>query len=546
MSDNIGINIEIKPKKVKKVKVTEEKVEDINIEIKPKKVKKVKVTEEKVAKEKVPKTPTEKKPKNKPILTSNNTLTKEGYIIKKTDENKMIIQTVKNELMVEPHMTFKQANIKPQKFAVYQETEEYLIVPKFYGMKKFGIPMKDTMEKGKKIDIVFNGNMKPKQLDITGTTIEHINKTGGGLICAGCGVGKTVMALYIASHYKVKTLIIVHKTFLLNQWIERIQQFTNARHGIIQQNIIDVEDKDIVVGMLQSIAKDKYDSDIFMDFGLVIFDEAHHAPSEYFSRALPIISCNLSLGLSATPKRADKMEKILYWYLGDIAYNAPPNKNDNVMVRAYNYDVKDSNFKEARMYNGEINRPKTLNRIVAIDKRNTFIIDLLTEIMLEPERKVLILSDRIEHLDTLKKLISDMDIQYSCEYYIGGMKQKKLDEASEAQIILGSYGMASEGLDIPSLNTLIMTTPRREVEQSIGRIIRRNDHVVQPLIIDMVDMLSCFVKQGIYRRKLYKKLNYKIEVYEVENSIIVSKIELNNTIDISEIKKSNECCDFID
>ena len=476
-------------------------------------------------------------------VSNPHTLTKEGYIIKKTADNISLILSIKKELTVEPHMTFKQANMKPQKFNVYQETDEYIIVPKFYGIQKCGKP-KDTMEKGKNINITFKGNMKPKQLEIINATTEHINKTGGGLICAGCGVGKTVMALYIASLYKKKTLIIVHKTFLLNQWIERIQQFTNATFGIIQQNKIEVEDKDIVVGMLQSIAKDKYDSDIFMDFGLIIFDEAHHAPSEYFSKALPIISCNLSLGLSATPKRADKMEKILYWYLGDIAYTAPPNKNDNVMVRAYNYDVKDKNFKEARMYNGEINRPKTLNRIVAIEQRNLFILDIIGEIMLEPDRKVLILSDRIEHLETMKTLIDGMDIKYSCEYYIGGMKQKKLDEASEAQIILGSYGMASEGLDIPALNTLIMATPRREVEQSIGRIIRKNDHTVQPLIIDIVDMLACFVKQGIYRRKLYKKLNYKIEVYEVENSIIVSKIEINTTETTSNAKA--ETCEFLD
>lgn len=492
-----------------------------------------------MSKKKSPKT-------NLPLLNTNHTITKEGYIIEKTNDNKTVIDILKKELTVEPHMTFKQANMKPQKFNVYQETPNHIIIPKFYGLQKFGKPMKDTMEKGTHINITFNGNMKPKQLEIVNTTIEYINKTGGGLICAGCGVGKTVMALYIACFYKVKTLIIVHKTFLLNQWVERIQQFTNARFGIIQQNKIDVEDKDIVVGMLQSIAKDKYDSDIFMDFGMVIFDEAHHAPSEYFSKALPIINCNLSLGLSATPKRADKMEKILYWYLGDIAYTAPPNKNDNVLVRAYNYDVKDPNFKEARMYNGEINRPKTLNRIVAIEQRNQFILEILKEIMLEPDRKVLILSDRIEHLDILKNMIDGMEIKYSCEYYIGGMKQKKLDEASEAQIILGSYGMASEGLDIPALNTLIMATPRREVEQSIGRIIRKNDHTVQPLIIDIVDMLSCFVKQGIYRRKLYKKLNYNITVYEVENSIIVSKIEINSEINSDKKNTKNETCEFID
>lgn len=478
-------------------------------------------------------------------------ITKEGFIIKKTKKNTQVIDQLKKELMVEPYQVFKQANVKPVKFAVYQENDDYIAIPKFYGINKFGKPTIDRMEKGKSIDITFNSNLKPNQIDIVSSTINHMDNISGGIICAGCGVGKTVMGLYIACHYKVKTLIIVHKTFLLNQWKERIEQFTNARVGIIQQNKIEVEDKDIVIGMLQSIARDKYDSDIFMDFGLVIFDEAHHAPSEYFSRALPTISCNLSLGLSATPKRADKMEKILYWYLGDIAYSAPPNKNDNVNVRAYNYDVKDKNYKEARLpFTGEINRPKTLNRIVAIEKRNTFIIDILKEIMLEPERKILILSDRIEHLDTLKRLIDGIEnTPFTCEYYIGGMTQKKLDIASEAQIILGSYGMASEGLDIPTLNTLIMATPRREVEQSVGRIIRRKDHIVQPLIIDIVDMLPCFVNQGIYRRKLYKKLNYNIEVYEVENSVVVSKIELNNTIDINELKttlESNSMCDFLD
>ena len=472
-------------------------------------------------------------------LLKDSYITKEGYIIKKTINNIDIINELKKDLTVVPHQTFKIVNIKPTKFTVYQENEKYISIPRFYGLNKIGIPNENKIEKGTSIQITFNSQLKPNQIEITNTTIKHMDTYGGGLICAGCGVGKTVMGLYLACHYKVKTLIIVHKTFLLNQWVDRIRQFTNARIGIIQQSRIEVEDKDIVVGMLQSIAKDKYDSDIFMDFGLVIFDEAHHAPSEYFSKALPIINCNLSLGLSATPKRADKMEKVLYWYLGDIAYTAPPNKNDNVLVRAYNYEVKDKNFKEARLpFNGEVNRPKTLNRIVAIEKRNKFIIDILEEIMLEPERKVLILSDRIEHLNILKTLI-DANGGYSCDYYIGGMTQKKLDIASNAMIILGTYGMASEGLDIPTLNTLIMATPRREVEQSIGRIIRKTDHVVQPLIIDIVDLLPCFANQGIYRRKLYKKLNYKIEVYEVDDSIIVSKIELTDI-------KNTDIVEFID
>jgi len=479
-----------------------------------------------------------------------NYITKEGYIIVKTANNKATIDKIKKELTVTPHLAFKHnKNFKPNSFPVYRENDEYIIVPKFYGIDKFGKPKVDKMEKGLKIDINFLGEPRPVQVPILQKTIEHMDKTDGGLICAGCGVGKTAMALYIACHYKVKTLIMVHKTFLLNQWKERISQFTDATVGTIQQDVVDIEDKDIVVGMLQSIAKDKYDSDVFMDFGLVIFDEAHHAPSEYFSRALPIINCHKSLALSATPKRSDKLEKVLFWYFGEIAYNAPPNVNNLVNVKAYNYDVKDKDFKEARIrFGGDINRPKTINRLVGIEKRNIFIIDIIKEIMEEPGRKILLLSDRIEHLDTLKKMIDDIDM-YTCEYYIGGMKQSKLDKSADADIILGSYGMASEGLDIPTLNTLIMATPRSEIEQSVGRITRRADPNIQPLIIDIVDMLPCFVNQGIRRRKLYKKLQFNIEVYEVEDSKIVSKIDLNNTVDISEIKTKkidNNDVDFID
>lgn len=483
---------------------------------------------------------------------TSNYITKEGYIIDKTKITSEKLEAIKKDLTITPHLPFKHKTLKPKPFTIYNENGKYISIPKFYGIKKFGKPKVDKMEKGAPINIKFLGTPRPIQLPILNSTISQMENDDGALICAGCGMGKTAMALYIACHFKVKTLIIVHKTFLLNQWRERIAQFTNATVGTIQQDVVDIEDKDIVVGMLQSIAKDKYDRDIFMDFGLVVFDEAHHAPSEYFSKALPIITCHKSLALSATPKRSDKTERVLFWYMGDISYTAPPNINNRVTVKAYNYDVKDKNFKEARMrFGGDVNRPQTINRLIAIDKRNQFIVDNIMEAMDEEGRKILVLSDRIEHLETLKKMIDDID-RYSCDFYIGGMKQSKLDQSSEADIILGSYGMAAEGLDIPELNTLVLATPRSDVEQAVGRITRKLDHPVQPLIIDMVDMLPCFTNQGIKRRNFYKKLQYNIEVYEVEDSKVVAQIDLNNTVDISNIKLpkfkkvENDEVDFVD
>ena len=122
----------------------------------------------------------------------------------------------------------------------------------------------------------------------------------------------TTMSLYIACQLQVKTLVLVHKTFLQDQWIERCAQFTNAKIGIIRQKKVDVKGKDIVIGMLQSVSMINYDPVIFEDFGLIICDECHHFGSRVFSQALSKLSPKYTLGLSATPIRADGLTKVFF------------------------------------------------------------------------------------------------------------------------------------------------------------------------------------------------------------------------------------------
>ena len=364
--------------------------------------------------------------------------------------------------------------------------------------------------------------------------LNTMNKDDGGLLCLGCGQGKTVMGLYVASVFKVKTLVIVHKSFLLNQWKERAEQFTDANIGIIRQNKIDIDGKDIVIGMLQSISKEKYDEELFSDFGLVIFDEAHHAPSKYFSRALPIIACKYTLALSATPERTDRLEKVLYWYFGDILYKAPKKCNDKVLVKMFKYHSDNKKFKEIRFsYNGKLCIAKTLNNIIRIEERNDFIINLLIKYKSEePERKILLLGDRIEQLENIKTKFDSHEL-CSSDFYIGRMKQKQLKLAEEADILFATYSMASEALDIPMLNTLFLITSRKNVEQSVGRILRKSDHVVQPLIVDIVDNIKVYVNQGYQRRRFYKSLNYNIETCDVINNEIqnIQLLNKNNKLD---------------
>lgn len=359
----------------------------------------------------------------------------------------------------------------------------------------------------------------------------------------------TVIALNIASLFQVKTLIVVHKGFLLNQWKERIEQFTDSPIGIIQQNKIDIDGKHFVIGMLQSIAKDKYDSDIFADFGLVIFDEAHHAPSKYFSRALPLINCKKTLALSATPKRSDKLEKVLHWYFGPIIYQYNLEENKTVLTRIYKYNLIHQKFVEKKQrFTGEVNRPGTITNLITIGRRNRFIIDLVEELLTEEGRKFIILSERVEHLELLKKRLDDRNLCTS-GFYIGGMKQKKLDETSQCQIIFGTFQMASEALDIKGLNTLIMATPRREIEQTIGRITRDPNSKIRPVVIDVLDNLESFIRQGYYRRNFYRKNGYQIMFAEVEDNNIIKENDITIVHDVCETtvsKINNEDIDFID
>ena len=482
---------------------------------------------------------------------SNTILSKKGYLIPKNNENIKIINTLKKNLTVEPFQILKFIK-KKKKFEVFYEDDDYIYIPKFYGLKTLGKPTFNEETFGVPINITFKSKLRENQLEIIDKVLSYINDHDGGLLSLPCGFGKTVIALYISTILKVKTLVIVHKEFLLNQWKERCEEFTNAKVGIIQRDKVDIQNKDIVFAMLQSIAKDKYESTIFKDFGFVIFDEAHHAPSEYFSKALPIIASKKTLALSATPKRDDKLEKILYWYFGDLIHKIENKENNKVLVNIYNYNlINHIKFKESFLKSGDVNRPETINNIVSIGRRNKFIIDILEEILINKERKVLILSDRIEHLNLLKNRLDNRNIT-TTDYYIGGMKQKALKNAELAQVIFASYTMASEALDIPDLNTLFMVTSRSKVEQSIGRIIRKININVRPMVFDFTDQLPVFINQGYQRKTLYRKMGFEIKTFNVLNNDVISskieeKINSNNTIDSNNtIESNNSNIDFID
>uniref|UniRef100_A0A6C0EVJ8 Uncharacterized protein n=1 Tax=viral metagenome TaxID=1070528 RepID=A0A6C0EVJ8_9ZZZZ len=179
---------------------------------------------------------------------------------------------IRSELTMKPFIP--KSPIQPTPFTIYLESPLKLYIPRYFGIETYGPPDRILIEPGNTISLTFAGELRPYQDAIVDKYIKHVGACGGGLLDVDPGKGKTVMALNIAAKLKKCTLVIVHKSFLLNQWIERIEQFLpGARVGRIQGQILDIEDKDIVIGMLQSLSMKEYPKNTFNKFGLAIYDE---------------------------------------------------------------------------------------------------------------------------------------------------------------------------------------------------------------------------------------------------------------------------------
>tara|TARA_Y100000389_G_scaffold192753_1_gene220594 strand:+ start:2931 stop:4301 length:1371 start_codon:yes stop_codon:yes gene_type:complete len=436
-------------------------------------------------------------------------LSQRGYVIKKSSLSLCSINKLKKELSVSPFQIRGYGNTCPKVFQLYRENETKIYLPRYYGIDNFGIPDTNYLENhGNDIFVKFSGDIRENQKIPVNTMIDTLNTKGGGILNLRCGMGKTVCAIYIISIIKKKTLIIVHKEFLMNQWIERFTQFMpNAKIGIIQQNKVKVEDCDIVIGMLQSISMKTYDNNLFDSFGFTIVDECHHISSEVFSKALPKISTTYMMGLSATLDRKDGLRKVFEWYLGNPAISY--REIDVGEVRVYVTELKDPKYQQAS-YNsfGKINLPKLINNIVESPNRMNLILDWM-KLFSENNRKVLVLSERRQHLKNISKEADKIGLD--CGFYWGGMKQEKLKESESKQFILGTYHMISEGFDLASLDTLIFASPKTDIVQASGRILRQGkNRPTIPIIVDIEDDMEYFHKKQKQRMTFYKKNDFKI------------------------------------
>jgi len=441
-----------------------------------------------------------------------------GYTVIKDELTETQVCNLKKQLIARPMVKGSTVIGPPKTFPIYRESSNKIYMPRYFGEEYFGPAKEVVLPEGESINIEFKGSLRPQQIPVVNAFLEHCSNSNhaGGLIELPCAGGKTICAINIISNLKKKTLIIVNKEFLLNQWIERIGDFLPlAKVGKIQGKVIDIENKDIVIGMLQSLSMKDYPVSIFESFGLTIIDEVHHISSEVFSNALFRIVTKYMLGLSATMERKDGTTDIFKMFLGDVIYKGVNAETHEVLVRGIGYKSGDIEFNEVEIdQRGNVQYSKMIVKLCNHHPRSDFIVKVICDLIEEnPENQIMVLGHNRSILYYLHDAMKEKNVA-SIGYYLGGMKQEKLDESAKKQVIFGSFSMVSEGLDIATLSSLIFVTPKTDIIQSVGRILRTKHK--NPIIIDIIDSHQVFQNQWKKRRVYYKKCNYSIQMTDSE------------------------------
>jgi superfamily II DNA or RNA helicase len=487
-------------------------------------------------------------------------LTRQGYRIEKSSLTAQQTAHLLRSLTVAPKLQCRKGQTA-ESFSIYGESETRYYIPRVWGAKEYGPATKSILPPGTHLrsDLTFIGNPYDYQKDIVK---QFMDADANGLLCVPCGRGKTFMAIQIAYLLRKKFLIVVDKEFLLQQWSNELKSLMpGIRIGTIQGDLKQIDTVempeltiaelkaglkelglpvkgakpellarfyaakpketltyDCSIAMIQTLVSRDFHMHDFDSFGFTIFDECHHLGAAHFSRALLKVQTKHMLGLSATPTRDDGLTKVFEWFIGEPVYWEKIREADpDVIVRRVSFTCEKETYTKVPVdYTGSPVLARLLTQIVECEERNELIDGILVELLKEPLRKTLVLGDRIEHL---RRIEANLPKGTRASYYIGGMKEDEREEgARTSQILLGSYAMASEAMNIKTLNTMIMITPRKKIEQSTGRILRvqKDKRDVQPLIIDIVDSHNVYQGQWLKRRAYYKKCSYKIEYEKAE------------------------------
>ena len=325
-------------------------------------------------------------------------------------------------------------------------------------------------------------------------SVDHVIEapTGWGKTYAGCSVGGALAQ---------RTLIIVTKNDLIKGWRDTLIHLFGVdpnKIGHVQQDQCKYKGCNFVIAMIHSLVCREYDPEFYDYFGLTIYDEVHRLGADYFAQACQKFPTALRLGLSATPKRGDGKERLFEAHIGPVMVKgtwvpmAP-----KVLVKQTGWTVpivtqrddQDGVWKKMPMTITP-GRMMAVVKAIASSKPRNEEIGKFTKSAFDAGRTVVIMSDLIDdHLVPLFHVLVAAGVPGEhIGFYHGQVKKTDLESVkNNKRVVLATYAMCSEGTNAPHWDTLVLATPRANVKQAVGRILRLVAGKKQPVVLDLVD-----------------------------------------------------------
>ncbi|WP_323668900.1 TOTE conflict system archaeo-eukaryotic primase domain-containing protein [Aliarcobacter butzleri] len=390
----------------------------------------------------------------------------------------------------------------PKYIRSFEENENFLMLPRglketlidFFNVNAVSYSFVDKRVLNKIQTKTVTFNLRPEQNE----AIKEIKKSDYSICVAPPGFGKTLLGAKIFEIRACTTLIVVNKNMLLNQWIERFVDYFGYNKkdiGYLGKGFNKLNGH-IDVATMQSL---KNDPKIIENYSFVIVDECHHIPALTFEQIIKSFKGKYILGLSATPNRKDELQPILFQQLGEISYEYKKKKTHTNKLQII----------RTQFVSNADNYATIINELCIDEDRNNLIVDIIKKNI---DRKILLLTDRIEHINVLENLLQKENIDYISVH--GSLNKKEQVEnmnlVKTKSLILATTSYFGEGIDFPHLNTILFATPISyygRLIQYLGRIGRGNQEC---LAIDFLDSKNAMLNSA-YKKRLegYKQMHYR-------------------------------------
>ncbi|MCT7638830.1 DEAD/DEAH box helicase [Aliarcobacter butzleri] len=390
----------------------------------------------------------------------------------------------------------------PKYIRSFEENENFLMLPRglketlidFFNVNAVSYSFVDKRVLNKIQTKTVTFNLRPEQNE----AIKEIKKSDYSICVAPPGFGKTLLGAKIFEIRACTTLIVVNKNMLLNQWIERFVDYFGYNKkdiGYLGKGFNKLNGQ-IDVATMQSL---KNDPKIIENYSFVIVDECHHIPALTFEQIIKSFKGKYILGLSATPNRKDELQPILFQQLGEISYEYKKKKTHTNKLQII----------RTQFVSNADNYATIINELCIDEDRNNLIVDIIKKNI---DRKILLLTDRIEHINVLENLLQKENIDYISVH--GSLNKKEQVEnmnlVKTKSLILATTSYFGEGIDFPHLNTILFATPISyygRLIQYLGRVGRGNQEC---LAIDFLDSKNAMLNSA-YKKRLegYKQMHYR-------------------------------------